>query len=47
VAAIRKERIHDEQKENTILKSIQDDGSDNPSLNDNKDAVQGAIKGGG
>jgi hypothetical protein len=45
VAADRKERIIEEKKDNTILNSIKDDGTDSPSLNDNKDAVQGAIKG--
>jgi hypothetical protein len=44
VAAVRKERIHEEKKDNVILNSIQDDGTD-PGLDDNKGAVQDAIKG--
>jgi hypothetical protein len=44
VVADRKERIPEEKKENKMLESIKDDGSD-VNLNENKDAVQGAIKG--
>jgi len=52
VAADRKERIPADVQDNTMLNSIRDDGTDTPSLDDNKDAVQGAIgkdkkKGGG
>ena len=44
VASVRKERIHEEVKTNAILESIKDDGTSDPDLTSNKDAVQGAIK---
>jgi hypothetical protein len=43
VDAIRKERIQDVKEENSIVNAIKDDGSSTPSLDDNKDAVQGVI----
>jgi len=41
--AVRKERIKEVKEENSIVKAIQDDGKDSPSLDSNKDAVQGVI----
>jgi len=43
VDAVRKERIHEVKEENSIVKAISDDGKANPSLDSNKDAVQGVI----